>query len=376
MRSTPVRWALAGVAIALSVTVLSVSSGAATEKQGAPGQVNPGQAAPGRAAPNQAAFSRRNPVVLAVQKTRGSIVSIRVPRAGTRDMVGTGVIVDERGFVVTNRHVVGKARSMKVQLWDGTTLEAEVHAAETALDLAILKISSSKKLPALHLGPVSDLMIGESVIAIGHPFGYTNTVSTGIISALGREITMPTGDTLTSLIQTDASINPGNSGGPLLNINGELIGINVALREGAQGISFAINADTVKSFLSKHLNAQRVAGVDHGLNVREKVIAETGERQRVVVAECSAKACAKLQAGDEVKAIADRSIVNAFDVERAMWDKKPGQTVDLRIVRKGQELTVQLTLLPGQGAGQVAAVQGSNSRPAGATSGVPVGNRP
>ena len=107
----------------------------------------------------------------------------------------------------------------------------------------------------LPLAPVDDLMVGETVIAIGHPFGYTHTVSTGIISALGREITMPTGDVLTGLIQTNASINPGNSGGPLLNINGEFIGINVALREGAQNIAFAINAGTVKSFLQQHLSA-------------------------------------------------------------------------------------------------------------------------
>lgn len=356
MRSNPVRWAMAVSAIALFVSTVLVSSGAGNEKQGT--------------------FSRRNPVVIAVQKTRNSIVSIRVPRAGTRDMVGTGVIVDERGFVVTNRHVIGNARSMKVQLCDGTSLEAEVHVHETALDLAILKLQSSKKLPALPLGPVSDLMIGESVIAIGHPFGYNNTVSTGIISALGREITMPTGDVLTGLIQTDASINPGNSGGPLLNINGELIGINVALREGAQGIAFAINADTVKKFLNKHLNAQRFAGVNHGLNFQEKVVAETGERQQVLVAAYSTKACDKLQAGDEVKAVADRAIVNAFDVERALWDRKPGDTVNLRIVRKGQELTLQLTLLPGQGAGQLAVNQDSNSRPTGtASTGVPAGNR-
>ena len=104
-------------------------------------------------------------------------------------------------------------------------------------------------------------MVGETVIAIGHPFGYTNTVSTGIISALGREITMPEGEVLGNLIQTNASINPGNSGGPLLNINGELIGINVALREGAQGIAFALNADTVQQVLSKHLERQQgVAG--------------------------------------------------------------------------------------------------------------------
>lgn len=324
--------------------------------------------------------SRRNPVVIAVQKTRESIVSIRVPRAGTRDMVGTGVIVDERGYVVTNRHVVGAARSMKVQLHDGSSLSGQVVIAESSQDLAIIKLETAKKLPALPLGPVADLMIGESVIAIGHPFGYTNTVSTGIISALNREITMPTGDVLTGLIQTNASINPGNSGGPLLNINGELIGINVALREGAQGIAFAINAATVKQFLSKHLNAERLAGVQHGLNVKEKVVAETGERQRVLVADCAKKTCDKLQAGDEIRAVADRAIVNAFDVERALWDKKPGETVSLRIVRDGQELTLQLTLLPGHGAGQVAANQaGSSERAQSATAnfkGVPAGNQP
>src|SRR5205085_2088984 len=125
----------------------------------------------------------------------------------------------------------------------------------TRWDLAVLRIRSNKKLAALPLAPVDDLMVGETVIAVGHPFGYTNTVSVGIVSALGREITMPTGDVLNGLIQTNASINPGNSGGPLLNVNGEFIGVNVALREGAQGIAFAINTGTVKSFLRQHLSA-------------------------------------------------------------------------------------------------------------------------
>jgi serine protease Do len=317
-------------------------------------------------------YSRRSPIVEAVQKTRQSIVTIRVPRARSRDMVGTGVIVDERGFVVTNRHVVGGANSVSLRLADGSELTGEVVVDETAQDLAVLRLKTSKKLPALALAPTSDLMVGETVIAIGHPFGYTNTVSTGIISALGREIAMPTGDVLGGLIQTDASINPGNSGGPLLNINGELIGINVALREGAQGIAFAINAATVKQVLQKHLSALRVAGVSHGLNMQEKVLAETGSRQRVVVA----NETNSLRKGDEIITVGDRSVANTFDVERALWDAKPGQKVALKVVRGGHEMTVQLTLQSGSGAGQVAEADSGTRSTRAVPFGVPAGIRP
>ncbi len=217
-------------------------------------------------------------------------------------------------------------------------------------------------------------MVGETVIAIGHPFGYVNTVSTGIISALDREITMPAGDALTGLIQTNASINPGNSGGPLLNINGELIGINVALRDGAQGIAFAINAGTVTGMLQKHLSASKMAGVCHGLSVKEKVLAETGPRQRVVVADFSAQACANLKQGDEILAIAGRAIRNGFDVERALWHTKPGQKVNMKVNRAGREMTVLLTLLPGDGSGEFARTQ-PQGRPSREHQGVPAGNR-
>src|SRR5262249_33044819 len=150
-----------------------------------------------------------------------------------------------------------------------------------------------------------------------------NTVSTGIISALGREITMPGGETLTNLIQTDASINPGNSGGPLFNINGELIGINVALREGAQGIAFALPAEMVQQVLSRHLSAAKVARVAHGLGCHEWIPDEEGlVRQQVVVdqvTERSPAALAGLQRGDVILRVGDRPVANRFDVERAMW---------------------------------------------------------
>jgi S1-C subfamily serine protease len=200
-------------------------------------------------------FSRKSPIVIAVQKTKDSIVLVIGPRAGLTPLVGSGVIVDEQGIVVTNCHVVGSLRSVKVRLTDGSQVTAEVLATETAWDLAILKLPTKKKLRAVSFAKVEDLMVGETVIAIGNPLGYPNSVSTGIISALNREVTLPTADVITGAIQTDASINSGNSGGALLNINGELIGINFAAQKDARGIAFAINAGTVQMVLRKHLRA-------------------------------------------------------------------------------------------------------------------------
>jgi serine protease Do len=149
------------------------------------------------------------------------------------------------------------------------------------------------------------------------------------------------------LIQTNATINPGNSGGPLLNINGELIGINVALRDGAQGIAFALNADLVQQVLCKHLSASRVAGVQHGMGCQEAPISETEQRQRVVVravAEFSPAASAGLRRGDEIVYVAARKVGNCFDVERALFDCRPGECVDVTVLRDGNQLSVSLAL--------------------------------
>ncbi len=295
-------------------------------------------------------YSRRTPIVEAVQKTRAGIVTIKVEKRGglaRKDVVGTGVIVDERGYVVTNRHVIASAEHVTVHLADGTELAGEVFVEDASHDLAVIRIKSSRKLQALSLGPASDLMVGETVIAVGHPFGYTNTVSTGIVSALGREITMPGGEVLGNLIQTNAGINPGNSGGPLLNINGEVIGINVALREGAQGIAFALNADAVQQVLSKHLSAVKVGGVKHGLVCWEAVAEEGQRRQRVLVhdvAERTPAAAAGLRSGDQIVRVAGRSVANRFDVERALWSFKPEDCVPLTILRQGKEMTLALPL--------------------------------
>ena len=166
---------------------------------------------------------------------------------------------------------------------------------------------------------------------------------------------MPNDVVMKGLIQHDAPINPGNSGGPLVNINGEVVGINVAMRDGAQNIAFTINSGTVKGFLHKY--KQRINAVSHGLKYEEKVVAEVGDRQRVVIKN---SVHAELKSGDEIRMVADCRVVNGFDVERALWSKKPGQQVEVRVSRAGKEVSVRLTLEASQGAGPVAAIATEN----------------
>jgi serine protease Do len=300
---------------------------------------------------------RTNATVKAVRKAKPSVVAIKVPASSSASKsIGTGVVIDERGYIVTNRHVVAGAEQIIVRFVDGTELFAKIIVSDGNTDLAILKVNADKKLPALALAPCNDVEVGEDVIAIGHPYGYSFTVSKGIVSALERKIELPNGVALTGMIQTSAQINPGNSGGPLLNINGEFIGVVTALRDGAQGIAFAINSDTIKRVLLEKLPALKVAGVSHGLKVQEKVIAATGDRQQVIVAGMpDASAAAGLQNGDVIRYVGNLTVKNSFDIERALYDAKPGQQVAVRVVRQGAEVTVTLTLSPAGGPAVVSA---------------------
>jgi serine protease Do len=299
-------------------------------------------------------YKRETPISKAVKKVMPSVVSIKTEKNnswGKKDGIGTGVVVDERGYVVTNRHVINGAVRILVVLQDKTEVSVQPVLEDAQNDLAILKLPAGKTYRATSFGPGSDVELGETVIAIGHPYGYTNTVTTGIISSLGREITMPGGERLTNLIQHSACINPGNSGGPLININGELIGINVALREGAQGIAFALNADSVQKVLSRHLSANKLSQVQHGLVVKENVVSPEGQgRQQVViekVASASPAGEAGLKSGDVIVKLAGRTVTNRFDVERAFWAYKAGDKVEATVIRAGHETSLALTLIRG-----------------------------
>lgn len=191
---------------------------------------------------------RVTPIVRVVQKCQGSVVAFINPTNGNAR--GTGVIVDGSGIIVTNAHVVGKNKSHKIQLIDKTELEGVVLKVIGDNDLAVVRITTKKKLDALPPCKSDTVYVGEEVIAIGHPFGYSYTISRGILSATGRKIELPSGGEVTEAYQIDAAINPGNSGGPLMNINGELIGINFAVRSEAQLIAFTIPAKKVRAVLA------------------------------------------------------------------------------------------------------------------------------
>jgi serine protease Do len=165
--------------------------------------------------------------------------------------LGTGVIIDKAGIIVTNDHVIRGASAIHVVLEDGRTLEAEVLGSDSPNDLAVLRVSAKEPLPTAKLGTSSDLMIGETVIAIGSPYGLSKTVTAGVVSATGRTFRAEDGTVYNDFVQTDAAINPGNSGGPLLNVDGEVIGINTAIFASAQGIGFAIPADKVRRIVDE-----------------------------------------------------------------------------------------------------------------------------
>src|SRR5262249_34570209 len=161
------------------------------------------------------------------------------PRASTAQSLGTGVIITKDGFVLTNEHVLAGATQTRVTLSDGRQFDAELVGGDPASDLAVVRVKTGEPLPTPKLGDSDDVMIGESVIAIGNPFGLNSTVTTGVLSAVNRSI-RGDGREYHGFLQTDASINPGNSGGPLLNMDGEVIGITTAILGNAQGIGFAI----------------------------------------------------------------------------------------------------------------------------------------
>src|SRR5438876_5828343 len=236
---------------------------------------------------------RRTAVVEVVERVRGAVVKIHsertvrgpaveelfahAPPQNRVNGMGTGIIIDPRGYIITNQHVVEDVSVIRVHLSDGSTHTARVLTRDHESDLALVKIDIGRPLPTIPLGTSSDVMVGETVIAIGNAYGYEHSVTVGIVSATKRDVTLNKEISYKSLIQTDASINPGNSGGPLLNINGELIGVNVAIRAGAQGIGFAIPVDNAIRVAAEMLSVRKRNGTWHGLVCRDVVKAADGK---------------------------------------------------------------------------------------------------
>jgi len=261
---------------------------------------------------------------------------------------GSGFIIDKEGYIFTNEHVVRGADKIKVTLKDGRSFDGKVIGSDATLDLAVVKISAHD-LPTVILGDSSKIRPGEWVIAIGNPYGFSNTVTAGIVSATGRTL----GDLgKKDLIQTDAAINPGNSGGPLININGEVIGINVAIVAQAQGIGFAIPINSAKEVRDDLINKGKVVWPWVGVYMRdidEKIAAYLGlegvAKEGVVITDIvpdSPAAEADLKKYDIIKEVDGEKVKASNDVVTRVSKKKIGETVRLLIYRNGKNLTINI----------------------------------
>lgn len=301
---------------------------------------------------------RQSPIVKAVQRARPSVVNIHGEKtlgatnaqpgqieAGRRvNGMGTGVVIDPRGYVLTNHHVIDGVREIQVTMASGREITARLVARDRETDLAVIKIDTPTDVPAITIGSSSDLMPGETVVAVGNAYGYEHTVTRGIISALHRAVQVSDSQFYGDLIQTDASINPGNSGGPLLNIDGEMIGVNVAVRAGAQGIGFAIPANEAMAVAAKLLARCAAKGAWHGVVLTTD--AGTPEKELVVssVEGESPAATSGVKQGDVVTAVGDLQTRRGLDFQRAMLERKAGEEVQLAVRRGSDPVTLKLTL--------------------------------
>ena len=259
---------------------------------------------------------------------------------------GSGFVYDTAGHIVTNYHVVQGATSISVAFPDGSKYGAKVVGTDPSSDLAVVKVNApSSKLHPLKLGDSGALQVGDGVVAIGSPFGLEGTVTTGIVSALNRDISATNNFTISGAIQTDAAINHGNSGGPLLNMAGEVVGITTQIESpsGANdGVGFAVPSNTISSVVSKLAKGQKIQHPYLGVLVQSS--AERSGAQLARVRSGSPAAGAGLKAGDVITSFAGRTIGSPGDLTSAVAAKRPGDNVAVTYVRGGKTKTVHLKL--------------------------------
>jgi len=258
--------------------------------------------------------------------------------------MGTGIVLDDRGYIVTNYHVIQDVERLRVTTYSGGEYESRVLAYDSREDLAIIKIDPREKLEVANFGTSSDLMLGEDVIAIGNAYGYESSVTRGIISHRSRDVEVNEEQSYTNLIQIDAAINPGNSGGPLLNADGEVIGINVAIRAGAQRIGFAIPIDSARKVIARLMNVERHNLTYHGVATTD--VKKGFERKLIIesIRPDSPANAAGLKVGDVIVQAGDVKIVDGADFERSLFGRTAGVEIPLKLIRNGESQEVQFRL--------------------------------
>jgi S1-C subfamily serine protease len=268
---------------------------------------------------------------------------------------GTGFLFSSDGYLFTNSHVVKKARQLRAMLYDGTIYHATLIGEDPYTDLAILKVDAIDYTPAI-LGDSDNLKIGQLVIAIGNPLGFQHTVTTGVISALGRTLSGETGVSMDSMIQTDASLNPGNSGGPLINADGEVIGVNTAMIRGAQGLCFAISINTAKSVANQLIRYGKVKRAYIGASLQQiglvpklRTIHHLKNQQALFITQVEANSPADkggLLSGDIVYAFNDQVVETSDQLFRMLTGEKVGQFQYISVLRNNQKKELRVT--PGE----------------------------
>lgn len=302
---------------------------------------------------------RETPEVLAIRSARKSVVLISTvsepvegeegvfpfgPFApkGPRTGMGSGAIVDKRGYILTNNHVIEGTKEIKVTV-EGTKTPfvATVVAAKAVDDLALLKIEAPNDLPAIAVGHSSDLELGETLIALGHPLGYKQMVATkGILSALAEEVEIGPGVTIPKLLQTDAAINPGNSGGVVINLSGEMVGVVVAMAR-AQGIGFALPVDEVRLNLAAMVR-EKYDDKSPGFATKSHVV---GDKSQLYVESVTEQAeCAGLRYGDRILMVNGRPVFDEAEYELAMLGAMPGQSLNVQVGRGNSEENIAITI--------------------------------
>jgi putative serine protease PepD len=264
--------------------------------------------------------------------------------SSTQSATGTGFIYDSDGHIVTNEHVIDGASSVSVKLADGSTWKATIVGSDISSDLAVLKIAAPvSKLTPLGLADSSAVQVGDGVVAIGNPFGLDGTVTSGIVSAVDREITAPDETPIEGAIQTDAAINHGNSGGPLFNLQGKVIGVTAQIQSesgGNDGVGFAIPSNTVRSIADQLISTGKAAHALLGVNVKT---ASNG----VAVANVeqgTGAASAGLKAGDVITTVGGTKVASAERLRAVIAAHAPGDKLSLEILRNGKSSTVNVTL--------------------------------
>jgi S1-C subfamily serine protease len=295
-----------------------------------------------------------------VELVAPAVVKIEVTHRSRRNRegaggAGSGFVFSDEGLVLTNAHVVAEAASVKVILPDGRARDATVIGIDLDTDLAVAKISADH-LAAIRLGTAQTLRQGQLVVAIGNPFGFQHTVTAGVVSATGRSLRSQTGRLMTGLIQTDAALNPGNSGGPLLNGAGEVVGINTAVILPAQGISFAVSADTAHMVIPQLLRDGRVRRSYLGLAAQDVPLPRRLVRhhslpsdQGVLVTEVVADMPAQrggVKDGDLIVSFGGVPVTRTDDLHRLLTSDRVGQKTPIRVLR-GVDL-LELPVVPSE----------------------------